>query len=55
LENDITKEQKAKNKAETDFINAESIADQRGLVAAERWAFICGYLEAKLAIAYEAA
>jgi len=49
----MTKEQKAKNKAEIDFINAESIADQRGLIAAERWAFMCGYLENKLAVAYE--
>jgi len=49
----MTSEQRAKENAEKDFIYAESIADKRGLIAAERWTFICGYLEEKLAIAYE--
>lgn len=48
----MDKEQIAKQKAETDFMNAESIATKRELTGHEKWAFICGCLEHKLAKAY---
>lgn len=42
----------AEARAEDDFRTAEKKADERGLVDAQKWQFITGYLQKTLAIAY---
>ncbi len=48
----LKKKKIAEARAEDDFRTAEKKADQRGLVDTQKWAFITGYLQKTLAIAY---
>jgi len=41
----MTEEQRAKNKAESEYNKAEEMAKKRGLTGASKWAFICGELQ----------
>ena len=45
-------EQIAEQKAHADFLAAESIAKKRKLIDVNKWSFICGYLQERLALAY---
>lgn len=48
----MDKEQRAEQKAKDDFSSAEKTANRRGMHGLEKWLFICGFLEEKLAQAY---
>jgi len=43
---------RAEQKAEADYRAAEELANKRGKKGEEKFSFICGYLQQKLADAY---